>query len=144
MLAHDTDLGKCTKPGSRNMVRREEDRHRAFGTPSIRTDIPMKVFRSVADHQNYGDEPEAIDIMFPATQLENNVTERDFVQIRRKDELRTMFEKLGYVYRPAKFNAIFNRSILISKDILGQFTEMPMDCSTVRGMMQAVKEMHEC
>lgn len=82
--------------------------------------------------------------MFPATQLENNVTERDFVQIRRKDELRTMFEKLGYVYRPAKFNAIFNRSILISKDILGQFTEMPMDCSTVRGMMQAVKEMHEC
>jgi len=50
MLAHDTDLGKCTKPGSRNMVRREEDRHRAFGTPSIRTDIPMKVFRSVADH----------------------------------------------------------------------------------------------
>jgi hypothetical protein len=53
-----------------------------------------------------------------------------------------MFEKLGYVYRPAKFNAIFNRSIVISKDILGQYAEIPMDFSTARGMMQAVKEMH--
>lgn len=142
MLAADLDLGKCTKPGSRNMVRRTEDKDRAFGAPSIRTDIPLKVFRSVADHQNYGDEPEAIDIMFPATQLENNVTERDFVQIRRKDELRTMFEKLGYVYRPAKFNAIFNRSIVCSKDVLGQYAEIPTGCSTVRGLMVAVQEMH--
>ena len=61
------------------MVRCEADKERAFGTPTIRTDIPIKVFRSVANHQNYGDEPEVIDIMFPATQLENNVTERDFV-----------------------------------------------------------------
>ena len=30
--------------------------NRAFGTPSIRTDIPKKDVRSVADTQNYGDE----------------------------------------------------------------------------------------
>lgn len=46
----DHDLGKCTKPGSRNMVRTEQDSTRAFGTPSIRKDIPNKLFRSVADH----------------------------------------------------------------------------------------------
>lgn len=46
----DADLGKCTKVGSRNLVRTQQDVSRAFGTPSIRTDIPMKVFRSVADH----------------------------------------------------------------------------------------------
>jgi hypothetical protein len=30
----------------------------------------MKQFKSVADHQNYGDEPEAIDILFPASNAE--------------------------------------------------------------------------
>lgn len=138
----DTDLGRCTKPGSRNMVRRQQDVERSFGTPSIRTDIPMKVFRSVADHQNYGDEPEAIDILFPATQLENGVTERDFVKLRPKQELRSLFEKLGYSYRPAKFNAIFNRSVQCSANILGSQVTIPEGQSTTRGMMIAVQEMH--
>ena len=72
-LMPDKDLGVCVRPGSRNIVRRPEDKDRAFGCPSVRTDIPMKVFKSVADHQNYGDEPEAIDILFPATNLEVGV-----------------------------------------------------------------------
>ena len=80
MLEPDRDIGKCVKPGSRNMVRCEADRERAFGTPTIRTDIPMKVFRSVANYQNYGDEPEVIDIMNPATPLEHGISERDFMQ----------------------------------------------------------------
>lgn len=88
MLLPDKDLGVSVKLGCRNMVRKDEDRDRAFGTPSIRTDIPMKVFRSVADHQNYGDEPEAIDIMFPSTPLEYSVSERDFMRLRPKNELR--------------------------------------------------------
>jgi hypothetical protein len=46
----DADLGKCTKPGSRNMVRTPLDTDRAFGCPSIRTDIPMKTFKSVANY----------------------------------------------------------------------------------------------
>ena len=49
-LVPDSDLGKCTKPGSRNIVRRPQDADRAFGCPSVRTDIPMKQFKSVADH----------------------------------------------------------------------------------------------
>ena len=114
----DHDLGKCTKPGSRNMVRTEQDSTRAFGTPSIRKDIPNKLFRSVADHQNYGDEPEVIEILFPKTNLNNGVTETDFTKLRSKAELRSLFEKLGYSYRPAKFNAIFNRSVQCSKELL--------------------------
>ena len=31
-------------------VRKEEDRHRSFGCPTIRKDIPYKEFRSVADY----------------------------------------------------------------------------------------------
>ncbi len=46
----DKDLGRCTKPGSMNIVRKPEDWNRAFGTPTVRTDIPYKEKRSVADY----------------------------------------------------------------------------------------------
>lgn len=47
----DTDLGKSVRPNCRNVVREEKDRHRSFGVPTIRKDIPYKEFRSVADYQ---------------------------------------------------------------------------------------------
>jgi len=50
-LDPDFDLGKSTKAHCRNLVRRDEDIHRSFGVPTIRTDIPYKDFRSVADFQ---------------------------------------------------------------------------------------------
>lgn len=62
----DHDLGKAVKPNCRNVVRKEEDQHRSFGVPTIRKDIPFKDFKSVADYQNYGDEPEAVDLLFPS------------------------------------------------------------------------------
>jgi hypothetical protein len=46
--------------------------------PTIRSDIPFKVKRSVADFMNYGDEPEAIDLLFPATFTELGISEYDF------------------------------------------------------------------
>lgn len=47
----DHDLGKSVKPNCRNVVRNDADRHRSFGCPTIRKDIPYKEFRSVADYQ---------------------------------------------------------------------------------------------
>ena len=47
----DHDLGKSVKPNCRNVVRKEEDRHRSFGVPTVRTDIPFKDRKSVADYQ---------------------------------------------------------------------------------------------
>ena len=100
------------------MVRRPEDADRAFGCPSIRTDIPMKEKKSVADYQNYGDEPEAVDILFPQHQNELNIGEKDFLKLRPQSELKTIFEKIGASYGRGKFNAIFNKSVLISEAIL--------------------------
>jgi hypothetical protein len=77
-LEPDRDLGRCVKPGSRNTVRRPEDANRAFGCPTIRTDIPAKERRSVADYNNYGDEPDAVDLLFPSTFTEMGITEYDF------------------------------------------------------------------
>jgi hypothetical protein len=74
----DVDLGTATKAGCRNVVRKPEDENRSFGAPTVRTDIPFKEKRSVADHQNYGDEPEAIDLLFPSTFTELGISEYDF------------------------------------------------------------------
>ena len=49
-LQPDQDLGKSNKTGCRNVVRKPEDENRVFGTPTIRTDIPFKEKRSVADY----------------------------------------------------------------------------------------------
>eukprot|EP00350_Pseudokeronopsis_sp_OXSARD2_P011589 CAMPEP_0170544658 /NCGR_PEP_ID=MMETSP0211-20121228/3331_1 /TAXON_ID=311385 /ORGANISM="Pseudokeronopsis sp., Strain OXSARD2" /LENGTH=154 /DNA_ID=CAMNT_0010848353 /DNA_START=687 /DNA_END=1151 /DNA_ORIENTATION=- len=77
-LAPDTDLGKSVKPGCRNTVRKDEDWKRSFGAPTIRTDIPYKEKRSIADYNNYGDEPEAVDLLFPSTFNEMGISEYDF------------------------------------------------------------------
>jgi len=36
--------------------------------------------KSVADFQNYGNEPEAVDLLFPSTHTEIGVTEENFSQ----------------------------------------------------------------
>jgi len=74
----DADLGISVKKNCTNSVRKEEDRDRAFGCPTIRTDIPYKYNKSVADYANYGDEPEAVDLLFPSTVAELGISESDF------------------------------------------------------------------
>ena len=49
-LQPDRDLGRCVKEGCRNTVRKDEDHNRIFGVPTIRTDIPYKEKRSIADY----------------------------------------------------------------------------------------------
>lgn len=49
-LHPDKDLGRSIKEGTRNVVRKPEDENRIFGVPTIRTDIPYKEKRSIADY----------------------------------------------------------------------------------------------
>ena len=101
----------------------------------------MKQFKSVADHQNYGDEPEAIDILFPASNTEIGVQQSDFLQLRPKVEIRSLFERIGHSYKPGKFNAIFNRSVLYTKENLLPGQHIPQDYTTVRGMTMAIQDL---
>jgi hypothetical protein len=45
----DRDLGKAMKPGCGNYVKSEADRERSFGLPTVRSDIPEKKFKKIAD-----------------------------------------------------------------------------------------------
>ena len=110
----DKDLGKSMKVGCRNVVRKEEDADRVFGAPTIRLDIPFKEKKSVADHQNYGDEPDAVDLLFPNTFTELGISEADFSALRSREEIKELFEEIGYKYKIGKFNAMYNRALEFS------------------------------
>ena len=73
----DKDLGTTLRPGWRNTVN-PGDEERKFGVPGCRTDIAPPRARSVADHQNYGDEPGAFTVMYPSKYAVNGVDEMDF------------------------------------------------------------------
>ena len=131
----DPDLGRCTKSGCKNEVRNERDINRVFGTPSIRLDIPYKAKRSVADHQNYGDEPDAVDLLFPNTFTELGISDFDFSVLRTRDEIKELFAKIGFTYKIGKFNAMFNRARVIDQS--------DRDTCSVRAFMKAVEEMND-
>ena len=141
-LAPDRDLGKCVRPGSRNIVRRPEDANRAFGCPTIRTDIPAKERRSVADYNNYGDEPDAVDLLFPSTFTEMGITEYDFQVTRPRTEIRSLFERIGFVYKNGKFNTMYNRAKEVQDQLRGGAMVMDYEKVSVRAFMQAVNEMN--
>jgi len=81
-LLPDSDLGKSVKINCTNRVRSSHDARRSFGIPTIRTDIPFRNKRSVADYTNYGDEPEAVDLLFPQTNTAVGASELDFQKLR--------------------------------------------------------------
>jgi EF-hand domain-containing family member B len=102
--------------------------------PTIRTDVPFKVKRSVADFGNYGDEPEAVDLLFPQTNTDLGISEYDFQMMRTREQVKTLFEAIGYSYKLGKFNAIYNRA--------KELCQSADDKVSVRAMMQACQMLH--
>lgn len=134
-LEPDRDLAKSTKANCTNTVRKPEDADRAFGCPTIRVDIPYKEKRSVADYANYGDEPEAVDLLFPSTLNELGIEESDFQCPRDRATIKTLFESIGYSYKVGKFNAMYNKA----KEICRSQNDMV----SVRAFMTAVQMLHD-
>jgi len=88
----------------------------------------------MADYQNYGDEPEAIDLLYPATFAELSISEFDFQVPRNKAAIKGLFEKVGYSYKVGKFNCIFNRA--------KEMCDSQNDMVSVRAFMMAVNALH--
>jgi len=88
----DKDLGRSVRPGWRNIA----DDSRLFGVPSIRSDIPAPSLKSVADHQNYGDEAGAETLLYPPRFADEGVTQADFLEARSKDDLGSLFRSAGF------------------------------------------------
>lgn len=97
----DQDLGRCTKAGRRNLTTET----RAFGVPSVRTDLEAPPGRrSVADWTNYGDEPGAAAVLNPQRFDHKGVPDREFLLRRPKEDLRSLVDAGGYCLDEAQMD----------------------------------------
>eukprot|EP00932_Pfiesteria_piscicida_P017445 SRR837773.4324.p1 GENE.SRR837773.4324~~SRR837773.4324.p1 ORF type:complete len:258 (-),score=85.31 SRR837773.4324:373-1038(-) len=108
----DQDLGRCTKPGRRNLTTET----RAFGVPSIRTDIgaPHPSKRSIADECSYGDEPSAASILYPQRFDGMGISDREFLIRRSREDLEELVKSfpLGNV----DFEELWEESLRLFDD----------------------------
>ena len=51
-----------------------------------------------------------MDLLFPSNYSEIGITEGDFRGTRTREEIKKMFEAVGYNYKIGKFNAMYNRA----------------------------------
>lgn len=65
------------------------------------------------------------------------ITEEDFLMPRPREEIKILFERIGFSYKIGKFNAMYNRA----KELMG-YQPLPSDMVSVRAFMHAVNEMH--
>lgn len=79
--------------------------------------------------------------MFPSTFTELGITEYDFQLPRSREEIKVLFERIGFSYKIGKFNAIYNRA----KEMMGSSNSpasAAADNVSVRAFMQALRELH--
>jgi len=107
----DKDLGRSIRPGWRNIA----PESRLFGVPSIRTDIPAPSFKSVADHQNYGDEAGAATLLHPPRFSDQGVTQADFLEAHSKKELGDIFRSAGFNLTEEHLNDAFTRAATLDE-----------------------------
>jgi len=90
----EADLGESVTPGFRkdpSLLLGGRLAGHAFGVPSIRSDIGVKSFKSVADSNNYGDDVTAAYLLYPPNSQALGVEADDFTAPRPKDELFSIF-----------------------------------------------------
>jgi len=128
----EESLGRATRHGYRNTTL-TGDEGRVFGVPTIRSDIEKPKMRSVADPNNYGDEPAAVGLLFPQRFADLGVENSDFLKLRPKEDIRKMFANIGYAYKPGKFEGIFMRA----QEICGT----KQDQVSAQAFIEAIKEL---
>jgi len=110
----DQDLGRCIKPGRRNVTAEM----RAFGIPSVRADIPALPVekRSLADCQNYGDEVGSQALLNPQRFDSQGVPDREYLLRRPKEEIKGLLEAAGYKFSDEDFDEIWKTAVDLFQD----------------------------
>lgn len=92
-----------------------------FGVPTIRTDLPhpkaetgRRQGRSIADNNNYGNEPAASHLLNPGIGADRGVTEEQYVHLRGREEIRELVDIAGVEFAgEAEFDAAFDMAASI-------------------------------
>ncbi|KAL6757426.1 hypothetical protein V8C86DRAFT_3135581 [Haematococcus lacustris] len=84
---------------------------RTFGVPSIRTDIPKPAKASVSNMANYGNEPDAFQLLRPPRSVVQGVGEQHYLQLRGKEEVRSIAREAEIVLSDEEFDTLWNMSV---------------------------------
>ncbi len=100
----DADLGKSLREGWRNVA----PEGRTFGVPSIRTDIPQPKVRSCANTTNFGNEPDAFQLLRPPHSVERGVHEEHYMALRGRPEVKELVVEAGIELSDEDFDKVFS------------------------------------
>lgn len=109
----DVDLAKCTVPGRRNFATQNP-----FGVPTVRSDKvpPHPHKRSVANATNYGDDADAMSLIFPGKFQFQGIHDEDFQRRRSKEELESILTGSGHSLAPDDYQQVFQAAANLHAD----------------------------
>ena len=105
----DIDLGRDVhyRNKLKNLQPSQRDFNRAYGVPSIRSDLPKKKLKSVSDIKNYGDEPDAYELLYPHPENVNGVEDKDFEELMTKEEIYELIKSFDFDIPRDEYNLIY-------------------------------------
>ena len=109
----DADLGRSWRYGAKlkSLQPTQTDLSRVYGVPTIRRDLQKKTVRSVCDVKNYGDEPDAYDLLYPHPEAIRGVYDEDFEKLLTKEEIYEQMKKYDFIIPEEEYDVMFNVAI---------------------------------
>ena len=87
----------------------EWERNQVFGKPTVRTDVPAPTRRSVANDQNYGDEPGAESIVFPGNCFERGALDEEFSKPLSLKRIKEIYSHAGCEVDDKEFEVLVQK-----------------------------------
>jgi len=108
----DDDLGRCTARGRRNYLSQEP-----LGVPTVRSDVKTvpRHMRSLLCTTHYGDDDEAVNLLYPGKFDSKGVNDEDFYARRPREELVEILKGMHREVPPEVFEELFQSA----KDLHG-------------------------
>lgn len=108
-LEPDIDLGRDSHYASKlkNVQPLQRDPNKVYGIPSIRRDLQKKEFVSVCDLNNYGNEKDAFELLYPHPCAPRGLDDEDFDALLTKDEIADILNKNQIEVPQEEYNLIY-------------------------------------
>jgi hypothetical protein len=83
---------------------------RVYGVPSIRNDLIAPRIKKMTDRKNYGDDGTCFAVVQPSIFSKHGVYEKDVLQARSKEEIRSIFANIGVDLPDDLFNNVWENA----------------------------------
>ena len=111
----DIDLGKSSALKKKYFTKKLPNLSvdRVFGVPTIRCDLspPKNNLKRVTDIIDYGDEPDAYDLLYPHPEAIRGVTDDDFDNLYTKDEIYELMKKYDFKVPEKEYDLMFDLTL---------------------------------